>query len=222
LKARALVCFSATGSFATAGGLTAIGAMSLSRASSKPLRAYAVIPLFFAAQQAAEGIVWLTLGDPSRAIAYHVAVNVFLAFALVVWPSWLPRTLASLERDGARRRTLKALSWWGAIVSIGASAMLALRPATARIVGHSISYDYARSHVIYMIGYVVPTVVPFFVSTVSLARTLGVMLVVSLVATIISERAAFTSVWCFFGAILSALILASVTRERRLVHGRSS
>jgi len=57
---------------------------------------------------------------------------------------------------------------------------------------------------------------------VSLARTLGVMLVVSLVATIVSERAALTSVWCFFGAILSGLILVSVTRERGLVHGRSS
>ena len=202
----------------TAGVLTAIGGVSLSRASSKPLRRLAVIPTFFAAQQVAEGIVWLTMGDASHAILHRVAVDAFLAFALVVWPSWLPWSLGSLERDAARRRLLKALSCWGALVSIGASAMLVLRPATARIVGHSISYEYADSHVIFMIGYGVPTVVPFFVSTVSLARALGVMLIVSFVATFLAQRGALTSVWCFFGAILSGLILISVTRERQLVH----
>ena len=61
------MCFSATGSFATAGVLMAIGGVSLSRASSKPLRRLAVIPTFFAAQQAAEGIVWLTIGDGTSA-----------------------------------------------------------------------------------------------------------------------------------------------------------
>ena len=147
------MCFSATGSFATAGVLTAIGAVSLSRASSKPLRKFAVVPLFFAAQQAAEGIVWLTMGDSSHATLHRLAVNAFLAFALVVWPSWLPWSLGALERNAARRRILKVLSWWGAIVSLGAGAMLVLRPATAGIMGHSISYDYAQSHVIYVIGY---------------------------------------------------------------------
>lgn len=210
------MCFSATGSFATAGVLTAIGAVSLSRASSKPLRKFAVVPLFFAAQQAAEGIVWLTMGDSSHATLHRLAVNAFLAFALVVWPSWLPWSLGALERNAARRRILKVLSWWGAIVSLGAGAMLVLRPATAGIVGHSISYDYAQSHVIYVIGYGIPTVVPFFVSRVSLVRTIGVMLVVSLATTIVTQREALTSVWCFFGAILSGLILASVTREQRL------
>jgi hypothetical protein len=208
------VCFSATGSFATAGVLAAIGAVSLSRAPTTPLRSYAVVPVFFAAQQAAEGVVWLTMDHGGYAGLHRAAVNTFLAFALVVWPSWLPWSLGSLERDAARRRILKALSWWGAIVSIGASAMLLLRPATARVVGHSISYDYTESHAIYVIGYIVPTVVPFFVSRVSLARTIGVMLVVSLAATLVAQRGALTSVWCFFGAILSGLILVSVTRER--------
>src|SRR6185503_7837161 len=117
----------------------------------------AIIPLFFGLQQAAEGIVWLTMGDANYVTLHRVAINAFLAFALVVWPSWLPWSLGALERNAARRRALKVLSWWGALVSAGAGAMLVLRPATARITGHSISYDYAQNHVIYVIGYVIPT-----------------------------------------------------------------
>jgi len=173
-------------------------------------------------QQAAEGIVWLTMGDAGHAGLHRAAVNAFLGFALVVWPSWLPWTLGALERDAARRRGLRVLAWCGAIVSLGAGAMLLLQPATSRIVGHSISYDYGHSHYVYVIGYVIPTVVPFFVSTISLARTLGVMLVVSLAAARVAQQGALTSVWCFFGAILSGLILVSVTRERQLARDRAS
>jgi hypothetical protein len=62
---------------------------------------------------------------------------------------------------------------------------------------------------------VMPTVVPFFVSTARLARTIGVALAASLVVTVIVQRDALTSVWCFFAAILSGLVLLAVDRERR-------
>jgi hypothetical protein len=89
----------------------------------------------------------------------------------------------------------------------------------AKIAGHSIRYDYASSgdgpsHFFYLLAYAVPTVVPFFVSTVSLARTIGVLLIVSLVTSAVVQRDALTSVWCFFAAMLSGLILVAVARER--------
>jgi hypothetical protein len=90
----------------------------------------------------------------------------------------------------------------------------------AQVAGHSIRYDYATSgdsgsHLFYLLAYAAPTVVPFFVSTISLARTIGIMLVVSLVASAAVQRDALTSVWCFFAAILSGLILVAVAREQR-------
>ena len=42
------MCFSATGSFAISGVLTAVGAVSVARNSSKPHRMFAAIPLIFA------------------------------------------------------------------------------------------------------------------------------------------------------------------------------
>jgi hypothetical protein len=59
--------------------------------------------------------------------------------------------------------------------------------------------------------------VPFFVSTISRAKLMGTVLVLSLLATFVIERQALTSVWCFFAAILSVLIVLSISRDHRLI-----
>src|SRR5690348_1383449 len=84
------MCFSATGSFAIAGVLAGLGAASMVRNSSKAQRMFAAIPFIFAAQQATEGIVWLTIHDGQHASLHRLAVGAFLGFALIVWPIWLP------------------------------------------------------------------------------------------------------------------------------------
>ena len=214
------MCFSATGSFALSGLLTAAGAVSLGRSSMKPYRLLAAVPLIFAAQQAAEGIVWLTIDDASQAGLHRVAVTAFLGFALVVWPVWLPVSLRLIERSPSRCRALTALAWVGGLVAAISIVLLAgWRPA-ASIVGHSIHYDYGGSselprRVFVLLVYLVPTIVPLFVSTATLARTIGVTLVVSWILTLIIERQALTSVWCFFAAILSGLVVIAVDRAHR-------
>lgn len=213
------MCFSATGSFALAGVLTGFGAASLTRNASKPHRMFAAIPLLFAAQQAAEGIVWLTIHGADHADLQRLAVIVFLGFAMVVWPTWLPLSLKLMERARVRRQILTGLTWFGAVVSGYAALLLTLWQPGARVAGHSLRYDYQQNQsvwvrLLYLVGYVVPVVGPFFVSTAPLARTIGVTLVGSLVATVVVERNALTSVWCFFAAILSGLILVVVVREQ--------
>jgi hypothetical protein len=213
------MCFSATGSFAISGLLTAVGATSLARNSSKPQRMFAAIPLIFAAQQAAEGTVWLTMSG-GRGGVHQLAVNIFLAVALIIWPTWLPVALRAVEQNPSRRRVLGALVWLGGAVAVYAAVFLARFHPVAQIAGHSIRYDYASSgdrgsHLFYLLVYTLPTVVPFFVSTLKMARPIGVLLVVSLVASVIVQRDALTSVWCFFAAILSGLILIAVERHQR-------
>jgi hypothetical protein len=215
------MCFSATGSFAISGVLTAVGAASLARNSSKSHRMFAAIPLIFAAQQAAEGTVWLTMNG-GRGPLHQLAVNVFLAVALVIWPTWLPFALRVVEQNPSRRRALGALFWLGVAVAGYAAVFLARFPPVAQIAGHSIRYDYVssddgRSHLVYLLVYALPTVVPFYVSTLKMARPIGIMLVLSLIASVIVQRDALTSVWCFFAAILSGLILVAVERHERSV-----
>jgi hypothetical protein len=215
------MCFSAAGSFAVAGVLTVMGAVSMTRNSSPPHRMFAAIPFVFAAQQATEGIVWLTIGG-SHPVLHRMAVIAFLAFALVVWPIWLPASLRQVERSPARRRMLTTLLWCGSLVSAYAAFLMIRWAPEARIAGHSIRYDYAAStdtplQVLHLVAYVVPTIVPFFLTTVSLARTMGITLVGSLVVTVLVERDALTSVWCFFAAILSGILFVALGREQRAV-----
>ncbi len=187
---------------------------------------FAAIPLLFAVQQAAEGTVWLTL-DGSHSLLNRFAVNVFLGVALVVWPTWLPFALRLVERDPKRRRALGALLGAGAAVATSALLLIVRFPPFAQIRGHSIDYEYAGSHdaprrLFYLVAYVVPTVLPFFVSTLKMGRLLGVVLVFSLLAAVVVQRDALTSVWCFFAALLSGLILIALDRDQRVTFTRSA
>jgi len=212
------MCFSATGSFALAAILTGVGVASIARSSSRSNRMFAAAPLLFAAQQAAEGVVWLTIGVPSEAMLQRLAVDAFLGFALVVWPLWVPISLQRMERDPARRRVLTAMSWFSGTASASAVLLLSRWQPFARVSGRSLSYDYpgtsnALLHVALVVVYVVSTIAPFFVSTARLVRTIGVTLVGSLLAAIVIRREALTSVWCFFAAILSGMIMIAVRHE---------
>lgn len=215
------MCFSATGSFGVAAVLAGVGVVSVTQKKADAHHILAVTPLLFAVQQVAEGMVWRTIDDPARSTLNLVAIAVFLGFALVVYPIWSPLALFLPERDPRRRRILGALLAFGVGVSIYAAALLVQQRPAARIASHSITYDYDKvgSAVVlalYLPGYVLPTVVPFFVSTMKHAKVMGVVLIVGLCATFVIKRQALTSVWCFFAAVMSGVIVLSLAAEHKL------
>ncbi|HSY39742.1 MAG TPA: DUF6629 family protein [Polyangia bacterium] len=216
------MCFSATGSFGVAAVTAGIGAVALTQDKPPSHRMLAAVPLLFAAQQVAEGIVWMTVEHGAEGPLQAIAVALFLGFALVGWPIWVPISLFVAERNRRRRRALAVLSAVGVAVGVYAAVLLIGGRPTAHVAGHSIAYSYkdrgpALVLALYLPGYVLPTVVPFFVSTISRAKLMGTVLVLSLLATFLIERQALTSVWCFFAAILSVLIVVSIGRDHRLV-----
>ena len=195
----------------------AIGGASIGASADKPRRLFAAIPLGFAAQQAAEGVVWLTIGVPAHAMLNRTAVFAFLAFALVVWPTWVPCSLRAAERDLARRKWLTRLTWAGVLVSLGAAVLLTRWAPRAYIEGSSVHYNFgvptgSVSHVLLVIAYAAPALLSFFVSTIDLSNVFGAALVVSMGAALAIRAEALTSVWCFFAAGLSVLIFVSVWR----------
>jgi hypothetical protein len=216
------MCFSATGSFGVAAVIAGIGAVAVTQKKPPSHRMLALVPLLFAGQQVAEGVVWMTIGHPAEARLQSVAVALFLSFALVAWPMWVPISLFVAERNPRRKRALAILSWIGVGVGLYATVLLIRGQPTAHVARHSISYNYrelgpALVLALYLPGYVLPTVVPFFVSTISRAKVMGTVLVLSLLATVMIERQALTSVWCFFAAILSVLIVLSISKDHRLI-----
>jgi hypothetical protein len=166
---------------------------------------FAAAPLLFGAQQATEGVVWLTIGVPSEAMLQHLAVDAFLGFALVVWPLWVPISLQRMERDPARRRVLTMMCWFSGAIAASAALLLSRWQPFARASGRSRSYDYPGTSNAWLHA--------GLVSTARLVRTIGVMLIGSLLAASLIRREALTSVWCFFAAILSGLIMIAVHQE---------
>ena len=216
------MCFSATGSFGVATVITGIGAVAIAQDKPPSHKMLALVPLLFAAQQVAEGVVWMTIGHPDQAWLQTIAVALFLSFALVGWPMWVPISLFVAERNPRRKRVLAVLSWVGVVVGVYATVLLIRGRPTAHVAGHSIAYSYVERGpalvlALYLPGYVLPTVVPFFISTISRAKIMGIVLVLSLLATFLIERQALTSVWCFFAAILSVLIVLSISKDHRLI-----
>ena len=214
------MCYSASGSFALSGILTAAGVVGVARNRSKTHRLFAAIPLLFAAQQAVEGVVWSTFPPSEHDAAHRVATVAFVAVAMVIWPVLVSSSLRAAERRTARRRALTALLGVGALVAAGSALLMMRTPPVAAIAGHSIRYESMSfgSHatqIVLLLIYLGSTILPFFVSTMPMARTIGITLVISLVVTFFVERDALTSVWCFFAAVLSVQTLVVVERVRR-------
>ncbi len=216
------MCFSATGSFGVAAVIAGIGAVAITQNKPPSHKMLALVPLLFAAQQVTEGVVWMTIGDPAQGWLQGIAVALFLSFALVAWPMWVPISLFLAERNPHRRRALAVLSCVGLGVAVYAAVLLIRGRPTAHIAGHSIAYSYVERGpalvlALYLPGYVLPTVVPFFISTISRAKIMGTVLALSLLATFLIQRRALASVWCFFAAILSVLIVLSISKDHRLI-----
>ncbi|HEX3866360.1 MAG TPA: DUF6629 family protein [Gemmatimonadaceae bacterium] len=209
------MCFSATASFTASGVLTALGAASVARGARGRYWLFAATPLLFAAQQAAEGIIWLTVDDPAPIALTRAATDAFLAIALVIWPIWLPLSLRTGEARPQRRRVLSAMMILGVLVSVAAVVLLSRWQPLAVVVHQRIRYDRAGSlstvaDVLVLLAYFSVTVAPLFISTIRLGRVLGVALIASLVAAALIERDSITSVWCFFAALLSGIMIMSV------------
>jgi hypothetical protein len=220
------MCFSAAGSFSVAGGLLGLGSVAVGRSQRPSGRLFAAIPLGFAVQQAAEGVIWVTI-DHGPSAVQGFATAVFLSFAFIAWPLWVPLALRAMEPSRSRRRILGALSVLGAAVSLGALILMFRWQPFAVVAGHHIRYDYRSpdswsGHQLLVALYAVPTVAPFFVVTGRFVRAIGATLVGSLLLTFVFEREALVSVWCFFAAILSVQILAMVTAPRPIVMATAS
>jgi hypothetical protein len=214
------MCFSASGSFGVAAVIAATGVVAMTQKQVRAHRLMAMVPLLFAAQQCAEGVVWLTMYDQQRTL-HRMAVAMFLGLAVVVWPTWMPLALLVAEAQRTRRRLLVLLTVVGICVSTYAGVILLRDLPVSRVQGHSVAYSYAETGNVvvlslYLPMYVLATVVPFFISSLNKAKIMGGLLAVALVATFVIKRNALVSTWCFFAAIFSGVIVLSIAAEHKL------
>jgi hypothetical protein len=223
------MCFSATASFTSAAVLIPMGAYCCWRAVRKhPWHwPFAVIPFGFSIQQAAEGVVWLSLaqGRPDRVSA---ATGVYLFFALAWWPFWFP-VAAGVAVRSARWRwvfvvwAVFSTGWFlFAYLPAWADSRAGLR---AEVVHHSIHYRYA-DEVVFAGRNFWPLTALYCWCAAGPLLVLGKRVYVVpavgggacvAVAWLVYAHA-YISVWCFFAGILSwynVYFFATAPAEKR-------
>lgn len=205
------MCFSATASFGAGIVLSVIGIASIRKAEKKSQLFFASIPLIFAVQQISEGFLWLALSHPEYASLRWPATYIFLAFAQIVWPFWVPFSILKLEQDDRRKKIGWALMGIGTIVSAYLAFCLLSYHVEANIKGLHIAYtqDYPAGLSNYGgLFYIIATIAPPFLSSVKRMPALGAAIFISYGVTILLYTDYIVSVWCFFASIISIAVLS--------------
>lgn len=203
------MCFSAGASFGAAIVLSTIGIVSIKRTQTPKHIVFAAIPLIFAVQQLSEGILWKTLPNFESIATQKAMTYIFLTFAQVVWPLYVPFSIWLLEKDNKRKTILALLVGIGAIIATYLSYCLLNFHVEANIVGYHISYfqDYPLSLKSYgAVLYILATIAPLFVSSVKNMWVLGLTILVSYIVTALFYEHYVLSVWCFFSSLISIMV----------------
>jgi hypothetical protein len=205
------MCFSASASFIAGSALGSAGAYTLKKAKTSARRPIAAIPLLFGIQQLIEGVVWISLADPRIHAASTMA---FLLMAHVLWPTYLPYAVWRDETGPRRKKALMAFVLFGAAVSLYLLYYLLRGEVTAALLGGGVAYTVPLPNLaVIPAAYVLVTCGSCFLSSHKFIRVFGLALVASLAIAWWYYNHAFASVWCFFAAILSLVILVHVRQK---------
>jgi hypothetical protein len=214
------MCFSMASSVVAGAILTTAGGYMMHYVgNTSRLRFLASIPLFFGVQQLCEAVVWFSQGQLGYDFLGIIAAYLFLFFAFIWWPSWMPFSLWFAQENKSRLCHLRTLWIVGSVVSIIGIALIAVAPMSVSVVNCSIMYRFdtqllAQFYPLYVVGYAVAVIVPFFVSSLPYAKVLGVAVTLGMAAAYAFWYYTFISVWCFFAALVSFFIFL-VIRGRR-------
>lgn len=208
------MCFSAGASFGAGTILLGLGIASMYKAKSAPHKMLACIPLLFSIQQFDEGILWLSFADPAYMPWQQMAAYFFLLFAQVVWPTFVPLSILLLEKHPVRRKILRITSGAGILLSVYLLYCLFTYGVTAVVADHHIRYDFMApyTHSWYSgLVYFIPTVVSPLVSGSRKLQLIGVILLLSYLVSRFFYGEYLISVWCYFAAVISAIVLMMIT-----------
>ncbi len=204
------MCFSARVSFGAAVALSAIGVVAVRSVRSRRLVPLASIPFLFAAQQACEGGVWLVLERAPFHVQSTPLARAFLFFALFVWPAYVPAALFFVEPARARRAVLLAFTLVGTALGAYLMGCASLRASNACIAADNLYYwvqiDTALKPIM-PFAYLSAIAAPLVISSVPRTSILAAVVIASFAMTGMLYRVGFASVWCFFAAILSGVVV---------------
>ncbi|MHB1102871.1 MAG: DUF6629 family protein [Devosia sp.] len=209
------MCFSATASFVTAAVTGAIGVVTLSRVAAPRQLPLAAMPIIFAVQQFLEGSLWLTLVTQAGNPFASSSTFLFLILAQVWWPVFVPIAALLIEKDRNRRSLMLPSIVVGAAVATYLLWGILTRDHRAEILdGHIVYMTEEPQPLLIGLAYLAAAALPLILSSQRAVATLGAVVLVGGTTAYFFYWQAFVSVWCFFAAAASGLILFHFERQR--------
>ena len=203
------MCFSAEASFGASAVISVVGILAIKRSTNTQQKLFALVPLFFALQQFIEGLLWIVLQNPAYGEWRHLLTMFFLVFAWLIWPIYMPFSMAMLEKNPVKKKVLFGFFGLGLLVASGFIYVMIFHNVTASVAQYHINYVYdfhpAYSWV-YGLLYLIPTIGSLMVSSVKKMWTLGIINMASYLVSRIFFFSYVISVWCFFGALASIMV----------------
>lgn len=207
------MCFSATASLSVSGLLAFAAVLAQIKARTRAMQVFGLIPFIFAVQQAAEGFLWYL---PPTSFWYKPSAYIFLSGA-ALWPFFIPFCIWLIEKQTKRRKMLLVVMLAGALLCVSALAYIFYYGISARISGAHILYIFNHglgdSYNWIRFVYVALVALPPFISSARHMWLFGIGVISSFIAAHVWYLTHFTSIWCFFAAILSSLVLYVVSSE---------
>lgn len=203
------MCFSAEASFVGGVLISAVGVATVRKIHKPNQILFGSIPLFFGLQQFAEGLLWSSLPSADHVILQQASTYVFLAMALVIWPSMIPLSVFLMEKDKSRKKWLLTFLIAGVLLSVYYATCLVFYNVSPEIMEFHIYYanDFPKTiGLIAFIIYLLVTITPLFISSIQRTHIMGALMLFSCVVTLIFFTQFLTSVWCFFAALISVVV----------------
>lgn len=190
--------------------LGAIGTYSLARSPAPRATLFRAIPVLFAAHQLTEGFIWRAWTSRTSWRIDSWLVQLWLLVALAVWPAWMPLSCALLEPRSRRRELLVALAIAGAVFGAWLFGHARMQgPWSCVLRGHlyhAVQLARPMQPMVHLV-YLLCVLAPLGISTAPGARRLGVAFLAAWIACASIDRTTVISVWCFFAAWLSVLVV---------------
>ncbi|MDQ4132336.1 MAG: hypothetical protein M3179_03825 [Actinomycetota bacterium] len=217
------MCFSAEADLATGlvAGLAGVDALRHTRQPGE--RVLAALPVLFGAHQLTEAFVWWGLTDRVPWTVGDAAVWLYLSFAFVLLPVFVPLAVLAVEPDAGRRTVMKACAALGAVVAVVYLVALLVEPVSAQIDGHRVVYlNRLDGNGAVNALYVVSGCLPLLSSSHRGVVAFGVVNVAALAVLLWLDSNAKTSLWCAWAALSSVAIAAHLRHARGPSERRST
>ena len=212
------MCFSATASFVAGTALSGLGVATLRATRRRSETAFAAIPLIFGLQQMVEGALWLSFRFDAPQLNLAMTY-LFSMFSHVLWPIFVPLAIGLLETVPWRRAVIRGFQAVGIGVGLYLLFLIVKFPVTA-VAAENIVYVSPHFYEIpVMLLYLAATCVSCFFSSIATIRLFGALALMLFVVAYGFFAVALFSVWCFFAALLSAIIFVHFKFGRR-IHAR--